>query len=41
MKSSAGLFFLKVDFLIPYMARIIQGNFKKWLTIVIIDNIFG
>ena len=41
MKSGAGQFFLKVDFLIPYMVRIIQANFKKWPTIVIIDNILA
>ena len=41
MKSGTGQFFLKVDFFNPYMMRIIQANFKKWPTIVIIDNILA
>ena len=31
-----GQFFLKEAILIPFMVRIIQANFKKWPTIVII-----
>ena len=41
MKKRPGQFFLKVPILIPYMVRIIQANFKKWPTIVIIDNILA
>ena len=31
----------EVAIIIPYMVRIIQANFKKWPTIVIIDNILA
>ena len=40
-KKRLGQFLLKVPISIPYMVRIIQANFKKWTTIVIIYNILA
>ena len=39
VKKRLGQFLLKVSISIPYMVRIIQTNFKKWTTIVIIEKI--